>query len=73
MGIRLFLIILALWFIFLIGRHFLRSTGKTAAKTINRKGVDMVQCIHCGVHLPKEEAIYDEPNFFCCEEHQRLG
>ncbi len=71
MGIRLFFLTLALLAIYYIGRHLWRQSR---AKDISvKKGVDMVQCVHCGVHLPKPEAIFDEPNFYCCEEHQRLG
>ena len=41
---------------------------------------ELVACAHCGVHLPKNEAIAQEgaaapaaTRFFCCEEHRRLG
>ncbi|MCE7914364.1 MAG: hypothetical protein DYH15_06670 [Nitrosomonas sp. PRO4] len=30
---------------------------------------DMVSCKHCGIHLPKSEAIYDSNQYFCCKEH----
>lgn len=34
---------------------------------------DMVSCTHCGVHLPKSEAISSDHNqYFCCNEHQNL-
>jgi uncharacterized protein len=71
MGIRLLFLLLALLVIYFIVRHFFRQ-GR-AKRVEVKKEVDMVQCIHCGVHLPESEAIYDEPNFYCCEEHQRLG
>ncbi|MCF6281380.1 MAG: hypothetical protein L3J28_04080 [Candidatus Polarisedimenticolaceae bacterium] len=71
MGIRLFFLMLALLLVYLIVRHFLRQSS--AQRPIAKKGVDMVQCVHCGVHLPKPEAIFDEPNFYCSEEHRRLG
>lgn len=73
MGLRLILVILALWLVFLIIRHLLRQSEKPQAKLTNKKEVDTVQCIHCGVHLPKDEAIYEEPDFYCSKEHQRLG
>ena len=34
---------------------------------------DMVKCAHCGVNLPRSEAIYSGGHFFCTPEHQRLG
>jgi uncharacterized protein len=39
---------------------------------------DLVSCAHCGVHLPKGEAVEagegrDAGRFFCSDEHRRLG
>lgn len=34
---------------------------------------DMVACDHCGVHLPRGEAIADGARHFCGDEHRRLG
>jgi len=33
----------------------------------------LCQCVHCGVHLPENEAIFDGSNVYCCVEHQRKG
>jgi len=32
---------------------------------------DMVACAHCGVHLPRTEALTSGPHSYCCAEHQR--
>jgi uncharacterized protein len=39
---------------------------------------DLVSCAHCGVHLPKNEAVTagegaPSGRFFCGDEHRRLG
>lgn len=34
---------------------------------------DMVKCTHCGVNLPRSEAVFSRGEFFCTPEHQRLG
>ena len=39
---------------------------------------DLVSCAHCGVHLPKNEAVAagegaPPGRFFCGDEHRRLG
>lgn len=39
---------------------------------------DLVSCAHCGVHLPKNEAVAGGEGapageFFCSDEHRRLG
>lgn len=34
---------------------------------------NMVKCAHCGVNLPRSEAIFSGGDFFCTSEHQQLG
>jgi uncharacterized protein len=31
----------------------------------------MVACDHCGVHLPRDEAITLDTRHYCCAEHQQ--
>jgi uncharacterized protein len=34
----------------------------------------MVSCSHCGLHLPRAEAVgAADGGFFCSDEHRRLG
>lgn len=34
----------------------------------------MIACEHCGVHLPREEALVDaKARRYCCESHRALG
>jgi len=33
----------------------------------------MVRCAHCGIHLPRSEALMQHGQLWCCEEHARLG
>jgi len=33
----------------------------------------MVACRHCGVHLPTSEALRKGADFYCSEDHRRLG
>ena len=37
-----------------------------------REPESMVVCAHCGVHLPRSEALTNGPRHYCCAEHQRL-
>jgi uncharacterized protein len=32
----------------------------------------MVRCAHCGVHLPGHEAVSENGDFFCSEQHRKL-
>ena len=33
----------------------------------------MLQCRHCGVHLPRAEALVDERGAYCSEAHRLAG
>ncbi len=34
---------------------------------------EMVACAHCGLHLPRSEALAEAGHFYCSREHQGLG
>ncbi len=34
---------------------------------------DVVSCAHCGVHLPRGDALADGERLYCSEDHRRLG
>lgn len=34
---------------------------------------DMVACAHCGVHLPRDEAVLDGARSYCGQPHRLLG
>jgi uncharacterized protein len=29
----------------------------------------MVRCTHCGLHVPREEALGSAPHWYCCRAH----
>jgi len=33
----------------------------------------MVRCAHCGIHLPRSEALLQGGHTWCSAEHARLG
>lgn len=33
----------------------------------------MLQCVHCGLHLPQGEALVDERGAYCSEAHRLAG
>jgi uncharacterized protein len=33
----------------------------------------MVRCAVCGVHLPRSESFTSRGQYFCTDEHRRLG
>ncbi len=34
---------------------------------------DMVRCAHCGLHLPKDDALQQGGRSYCCAAHRDLG
>ena len=73
MGIRYILLGLALWLLFTTIRRFIRQRKQQHKESQTAQSVTMVACSHCGVHLPKNEAVYKGKSYFCCSEHLRLG
>lgn len=37
------------------------------------KAEEMVRCAHCGVYLPRSEALMKEGQLWCSQEHASLG
>ena len=71
MGKILLLIIIGL-VVYAIIKNYQRSLG--APKPPARKDAeDMVKCAHCGVNMPRSEAILSGGEFFCTVEHKKLG
>lgn len=71
MLIKLILLALAAWVVYRILKSYGRSIeqGKTPPAVA---GEDMVRCAHCGVHLPRSEAIFSKDEYFCTNEHRQL-
>jgi uncharacterized protein len=73
MGLRYIFLALALWGIFLIGRHFWRQNRLKGSKSQQVKSVDSVQCAYCGLHLPKDEAIRTDDIYYCSKAHLKAA
>lgn len=59
------------WAVF---RAYQRSLNKPRRPATSAPAAeDMVKCAHCGVNLPRSEAIYSGGDFFCTPEHKQLG
>ncbi|MCU7842720.1 MAG: hypothetical protein KZQ93_02660 [Candidatus Thiodiazotropha sp. (ex Monitilora ramsayi)] len=69
MGLRYLFLGLALWGFYLIIRHLIRQKKMQHRRPTNTKAVDSVQCAHCGLHLPREEAISHGQNYYCSKAH----
>jgi uncharacterized protein len=68
------LLLIAIGFVVLaLFRAYQRSLNKPTQPAREQTVEDMVKCAHCGVNLPRSEAIYSGGEFFCTPEHQKLG
>jgi uncharacterized protein len=72
----LILVVIGIWWLrralgnFNSGRAT-RRRDKAAAK--GQAPERMLACRHCGVHVPESEGVRQGADFYCCEEHRRLG
>jgi uncharacterized protein len=73
MAIRFILLVVALWLLFSTVRWIKKQRNKAANQAPERHSVNMVACNRCGVHLPQDEAICQDGDYYCCDEHARLG
>ena len=71
---RYLLIVLALWAAIMIVRHLYRTSRSRRDSSADASApADMVRCAHCGLHVPKSEALCDGAHCFCSEEHRERG
>lgn len=65
--LRIFLLILAGFGLLALARWL----GQQARRLPPKETQDTLQaCTHCGVHVPQQEAIELNKQYFCCPEHR---
>lgn len=67
--IRLVIIVFIGWLLFRLFRRW-QNRIPTKPPGSGEKIDTMVKCAHCGVHIPRQNAIENNEKFFCCEEHK---
>lgn len=70
MLIRIILLVLAVWLIYVLLRQYRRSMDAPDRGAARDKPQDMVCCAACGVHLPKSESVEKDGAYYCSEEHR---
>jgi len=64
----LILVFVAVWW---LAKGFRRKdAARDASAAVPEQ---MVTCSHCGLYLPRSEAIGEGDKFYCCAEHRRLA
>ena len=74
MGIRTLIVLLAAIAVIWLARREWRRLGNNTKQTAITTGERMVKCVHCGLHVPLDEALQDrQARYFCCREHLEAG
>lgn len=65
------LVALALWFLRkALGHNKADKTSTSEApEKRSAKTLDLVACSRCGLHIPREEALLRDKQFFCSPDH----
>ena len=74
MGRILFFVVLGvgLYVAFRIWRVGKQRGAAGSAPTPPAAGEAMVRCDHCGLNVPKSEALAEGSRWYCSEDHRRL-
>lgn len=68
--IRVAIIALLVWLVYRMVRAAFSKPRVAAAKGKPALSTDMVRCHHCGIHIPKDEALQAGDHFYCSPEHR---
>ncbi|MGI9321203.1 MAG: PP0621 family protein [Thiogranum sp.] len=67
-GIRILIYLLGIALVIWILMR-LAKTPRVEEKSTKKVG-DMVRCRHCGMYIPRHEAVQDSDHYYCCTEHR---
>jgi uncharacterized protein len=66
--LRLILLLIIGWIIWrFIKRSLSNDSSRPPAK--RQSSADMVACAHCGLHIPRDEAVYHDDKPYCTRAH----
>jgi uncharacterized protein len=66
---KIFLLAIAVWLVITVLKRYVKNLQAPTESPENLKSVDMVQCAHCGVHLPTSDSFLVSNKYYCCEAH----
>ncbi|MEJ2360626.1 MAG: PP0621 family protein [Gammaproteobacteria bacterium] len=68
--IRLLIYIFLIWLAISFFKRLLHSPSPSHTKKKPRQIESFVACHKCGLHIPQEEAIEHEGQYYCCKAHR---
>ncbi|PKO90985.1 MAG: hypothetical protein CVU15_11270 [Betaproteobacteria bacterium HGW-Betaproteobacteria-1] len=68
---KLIILAIAIWLVITILKRYRKSLDQSDASAENtgRDSESMVQCAHCGIHLPQSESVLSDGQYFCSQAH----
>lgn len=68
---KLIIIAIAIWLVISILKRYRRGVDQSinASRKNSVNGEVMVQCKHCGIHLPQSDSIQSNGQFYCSQAH----
>lgn len=70
---RLILVVLICAAGYVLWKKFQRQQIARQNQTSNQPDENMVQCRHCALFLPQQQAVRKANQWFCCDDHARHG
>ena len=72
--IKIILLAIAVWLLVTIVKRYLKNTAvppdiPKAGSESSIAGESMVQCAHCGIHLPIGDSMLTGQQYYCCKAH----
>jgi uncharacterized protein len=63
---KLLLLAVAVWLIIVILKRYRNSLKQSSPSS---RAEDMVQCAVCGLHLPKNDSLFEDSKYYCSSAH----
>jgi uncharacterized protein len=71
--IRLIIFGLIFWLLYRMVQRLLNKPRPQQQSRRVAPSTDMVRCAHCGIHIPKSEALQRDGLDYCSEAHRDAG
>jgi len=68
---KILLLAIAVWLLITVLKRYNRNIDPPERPQADIES--MVQCAHCGVHLPRSDSFLINGQYYCCEAHSKQG
>lgn len=67
--LRIIFTLAVIWLVFYVYRRFFKKVPRLQQTREEEITKEIVRCQHCGLHVPKTEAIKRQNAYYCCQDH----